>query len=68
MIGIAAYNVASFVFEYDFYDARDLFGNEVAALKQLTEDIVNNPADVVAFLRAFGMPEADRIAEYIESI
>lgn len=68
MIGIAAYNVASFVFEYDFYDARDLFGNEVAALKQLTEEITNDPASVVAFLRSYDAPEAHRIADYIESL
>ena len=68
MIGIAAYNVASFAFEYDFYDARDLFGDEAAALKQITEDIETDPAGVIAYLHSFGMPEADRIAEYIETL
>lgn len=68
MIGIVAYNVASFIFEYDFFDARDLFGDETAALKQITEDIKKHPADVVAFLRSFDAPEAESIAQSVEAL
>ena len=68
MLGIVAYNVASFIFEYDFFDAKDLFGDEVAALKQITEDIKNSPADVAAFLRSFDVPEAESIAQSVEAL
>lgn len=68
MLGIVAYNVASFAFEYDFFDALEIFGPEAAALKRITEKLKECPQEIVAFLETFGTKEAESIIRSIEAL
>lgn len=67
-IGIVAYNLASFLFEYDFYDARDAFGTEAAALKRLIEDLEDHPQDIIDYLAEWDTPEADSLIRSIQAL
>lgn len=68
ILGIVAYNVASFAFEYDFFDALEIFGPEAAALKRITEKLKECPQEIVAFLETFGTQEAESIIRSIEAL
>lgn len=67
-IGIVAYNIASFLFEYDYFDARDAFGTETAALKSIIEDLKEHPQEVIKYLAEWDTPEAVGIIESIRTL
>ena len=66
--GLLAYNLASFFFEYDYYDAKDAFGSENAALPKLIEALKDHPQDIIDYLEEFEMPEADRLIRSIQAL
>ena len=68
VFGTLLYNLASFLFEYDFYDARDAFGSENAALPKLAEAIKEYPQDIIEYLEGFDLPEADRLIACIQAL
>lgn len=68
MAALVARQIVEFVYEFDYFTARDEYASEVQAEAAVADLLARHPEAIVAYLESFGMPTADHLIERIASL
>ncbi len=65
---IVTKQIVEFIYEFDYFTARDEFATEAAAEAETAQLLSSDPAVLVAYLESFGTPVAEHLIERINAI